>query len=178
MGAPQNLLLVAAFVLTASVDLFAQQEPPVAPGDRVRVTAPTIDPDTFVGTVVAMGADACVLEVEGHAGPLPLPLASVTSLEVSRGQKSRTLWGAGIGLVAGGAAGAAIGSASSRGDEWSGLGTLAYAAGGAWLGLLFGAAIGAVIRTERWEVVDLQSVRLSLTPLGRSGVAVSVSVSF
>jgi hypothetical protein len=178
MIAPRIVSLVAALVLTAQADLFAQQEPQVAPGDRVRVTAPTIDRDPLVGTLVSMGPDTCVLEVEGRAEPLALPLAPVTRLEVSRGQKSHTLWGAGIGLVAGGAAGAAIGSASSRGDEYSGLVTLAYAAGGAWLGLLFGTAIGAVIRTERWELVDLQPVRVGLTPHGRRGLAVSVSVAF
>jgi hypothetical protein len=90
MRAPRNVLLVAALVFTASVDLFAQQEPPVALGDRVRVTAPTIDPDQLVGTLVALGADTCVLEVEAGADPLTLPLASVTSFEVSRGRESNT----------------------------------------------------------------------------------------
>jgi hypothetical protein len=66
MITPRNALLVAALVLTVWVDLFAQQEPPVAPGDRVRVTAPDEVSGRFVGTVMEIGADTCVLEVEGR----------------------------------------------------------------------------------------------------------------
>lgn len=57
MIAPRIALLVATLILTASVDLIAQQEPPLAPGDRVRVTAGTIDRDPLVGTLIALGAE-------------------------------------------------------------------------------------------------------------------------
>jgi hypothetical protein len=177
MIAPRIALLVAALVLIASVDLFAQQEPPVAPGDRVRVTAPTIDPDPFVGTFVSMGADTCVLLVEGRAEALALPFASVTSLEVSRGRKSYALAGAGIGLAAGAVVGVAIASGTEEG-EYEGLARFVSVAGGTGIGLVIGTVVGASIKTERWEFVDLQPVRVSITPLGIRGLAVSMSVTF
>ncbi len=94
MIVPRIVSLVAALVLTAQADLFAQQEPPVAPGDRVRVLAPTIVAgERLVGTIVSMGPDTCVLEIEGRSDPTALPVAPVTRLEVSRGQKSHTLLG-------------------------------------------------------------------------------------
>jgi hypothetical protein len=181
MIAPRILSLVAALVLTASVDLFAQQEPPVAPGDRVRVTAPTIDPDMFVGTLVALGADTCLLEVEGRAAPMTLPLASVTSLEVWRERESKLAQGATLGLLIGGFAGGVFGYAVCSGDKCEadvGTAVAAFGGIGAGAGLLLGAAIGAASGRDRWEVVDLESVRVSLTPLGRLGLAVSVSVAF
>jgi hypothetical protein len=176
MIAPRIALLVAALVLTAPVDLFAQQEPPVAPGDRVRVTAPTIDPDPFVGTLVSMGADTCVLEIEGRAEPLALPLASVTSLEVWRERESKLAQGAAIGVLIGGAVGAALGAAVCRVEDE----VCAVPSGGigASVGLLFGLLVGEESGRDRWEVVDLQSVRVSLTPLGRRGLAVSASIRF
>ncbi len=109
MIVPRFALLVAALLLTATVDLFAQQEAPVAPGDRVRVAAPTEVSGRFVGTVMEIGADTCVLAVEGRAEPLALPLASVTKFEVVRGQQSWGWWkGALIGLFGGAALGGGI----------------------------------------------------------------------
>jgi hypothetical protein len=185
MSAPRIASLVAVLVLTASVDLFAQQGPPVAPGDRVRVTAPTIDPDMFVGTLVAMGADTCVLEVEGRAEQLALPLASVEKLEVSLGQKTKAGQYAGAYALAGLAAGLGVAAAVCRDEgcvtnagNMAGYFTVALVAAGAGVGALVGAGIGSAIEVDDWAVVDLQSVRVGLTPLGRRGLAVSVSVAF
>jgi hypothetical protein len=184
MRAPRIVSVVAALVLTAQAALFAQQEPPVAPGDRVRVTAPTVGRDPLVGTLDELRADTCVLWIEGGAEPLALPLGSVTSLEVSRGRKSNTLAGAGIGLLIGGVGGTTLGlvvGLQCEGDCPSPPGLLPaaiFGGIGAGFGLLIGTAIGAASGTERWEVVDLQSVRVGLTPHGRRGLAVSVSVTF
>lgn len=173
MRAPRTAILVAALVFAAQADLSAQQGPPVTAGDRVRVTAPTTNPDPILGTLVSMGADTCVLEVRGRAEPITLPLVSVTNLEVSRGKKDHALVGAGVGFGIG---------AVSGGVLAAGLGENANAGAGILLfglaGSLVGTAVGAFIRTEGWEVVDLQSVRASLTPLGSRGLAVSVSFRF
>jgi hypothetical protein len=53
------------------------------------VTAPAIDRDPLVGTVISIGADTCLLDVKDRAEPLPLPFSSVTNLEVSRGRTSK-----------------------------------------------------------------------------------------
>jgi hypothetical protein len=78
MSAPRILSLVAALVFAAQAHLFAQEEPPVVPGDRVRIAAPTVDPDDWlVGTLVETAADTCVLAVENQADTLALPFAWV-----------------------------------------------------------------------------------------------------
>jgi hypothetical protein len=180
MIAPRIASLVAALVLTASVDLFAQQEPPVAPGDRVRVTAPNEVSGRFVGTVMKIGADTCVLEVEGRAEALALPLASVTSLEVSRGRKSNILKGAGIGLLIGGAVGIVAGVAACSGDgcEYAGATVGSLGAIGAGVGLLIGTSAGASSSGELWEPVPLDQLRVTIAPHPRGGLAIRVSVAF
>lgn len=187
MIAPRIAFLVAALVLPASVDLPAQQEPPVAPGDRVRVTARNIDPDPLVGTLVALGADTCVLEVKSRAEPLALPLASVTKLEVSRERRSKAGIGATVGFIGGALAGAVIAIASL--DEECGvlspdcdlnedLESIAPAAVlGGLAGIGVGVLVGSVLKVDRWEEVPLDRLRVSIMPQ-RHGLSVGVSVKF
>jgi hypothetical protein len=104
---------------------------------------------------------------------LVVPLDSVTRLDVPR-RRSNVAWGTGIGLLVGAAAGIIIGT---RGEpevdydpRWTG-----GIAGGIW-GTLLGAGIGLLIRTDRWEEVSLEELRVTpmATPDGRLGLAVSV----
>ncbi len=179
MIALRSVFLLVALVLTSSVDLSAQEGLLVAPGDSVRVTAPTVAPDPLVGTLVSLGADACVLEVAGHAEPLRLPLASVTGLEVRREGESQTANGAFLGALFGGVAGAGIGIAMCSGGCEAEVPQVAavYGGIGAGLGLLVGLSIGSESGPDRWVSVDLQSIRVSLIT-GRHGLAVSVQVAF
>jgi len=103
MHAPRSALLVAALLLTTSVDLFAQRETPVAVGDRVRVS--WLGNAPMVCTVQAFKADTLVVDVEDLSAPLELPLALVKKVEVSR-QRSN----AGRGALKGALVGAGIGS--------------------------------------------------------------------
>ena len=68
---------------------------PLASGSRVRVTAPECELRGQEATFRALRADTLVLETT------ECPLASVTRLDVSGGQKSHALLGAGIGFAAG-----------------------------------------------------------------------------
>jgi hypothetical protein len=181
MIAPRIALLVAALVLTAQADLFAQQEPPVAPGDRVRVTVPAVQPEPLVGTVVEIDRYVCFIAREGYTDPLGLPLTSIEKFEVSRGRKSNILKGAGLGVLFGFAAGAVIITAACAVDPcpWTtaegvvGAGTI-----GAGLGLLIGVSAGASSSGELWEPVPLDELRVTIAPHPRGGLAVSVSVAF
>lgn len=178
MSAPRILPLIAALVITAPIHLVAQEEPPIAPGDRVRVTAWSVVPGRPVGTVLAFGADTCVLQLEGRAEPLALPLASVTRLEVSRGQKSNAISGA----LVGGALGAGIALFGStiawlNSAEDFGLGGAAYVVGvlggaGAGIGLL----LGATSYTDRWEEVRLDRLRVTVLPQRCGGLSVGLRV--
>lgn len=181
MIVPRIASLVAGLLLTAPVGLFAQQETPVAPGDRVRVTAPTAVSGRFVGTVMEISADTCVLAVEGRAEPLTLPLASVTKLEVSRSRRSHYGKGALTGLAVGAAAGAILGAVTFSGScllESQPCPVAGAAVGAVGLGLagaLVGAAVVGVTETDRWETVPLDRIRVSLTP---DGLRVSASIVF
>ncbi len=175
MIAPRIVWLAAALVLTGSVDLFGQKAPLVAQGDRVRVTAPN---ERVVGTFTVLKPDTLVVSVESRR--LAIPFASVTSLEVSRGQKSKSGKGALIGLGAGAAAGvvtALVGCADNSCDDVTGLVVLIFGAGGALGGVLIGAVIGSFIQTDRWETVPLDRIRVSLTPRG-GGLEVSAKFVF
>ena len=185
--------LAAALVLIAPVDLLAQlvaqQKPLVAPGARVRVTAPTIVPNRVVGTVVALDTSRLLLQTNGRqARPrLEIPLASLTRLELFRGPGNRaaafTLYGAGAGAVTGLILGYAAGEDCS-GDEWFCFDREELALGGAVILGLAGAGIGLVAglftKSGRghWTAVPLDHIRVSLTPYEGLGLSVSASVAF
>ena len=157
----------------------------VAPGDTVRVTAPSMDMDDSVGTVAALETDRLTVQVEERADALSVPLADVTKLKVRRGQKSNAGKGALIGLGVGAAAGvitALLSCADSQcdwdnaGDDVTGYTAVVLGAGGALLGAGIGAIIGSSIKTDRWESVPLDNIRVSLTPSTPLGLGVAVRV--
>jgi hypothetical protein len=177
MIVPRIALLVAALLLTAPVDLFAQRGAPVSLGDRVRVTVPTEVSGRIVGTLMQMGADTLVLAVKGRAEPLALPLASVTKFEVVRSQQNEVHRGALIGLFGGAALGGLIGAATTaKGNEnlisprlfnepcsleTTGCRVLRGVVVGAGVGLLVGAAVGLAVKTYQWEEVSIGGLRVT-----------------
>ncbi len=96
------LVAILAFVPLAS----ATAQVPIRPGERVRVTHPPICPaDTIcvgrsprqdVGTFVRWSDETLLVLSNGNT--LALPLDAVTRLDVSRGRKTNTGMGAGIGI--------------------------------------------------------------------------------
>ena len=185
------LVAILAFVPLVS----ATAQVPVRLGERVRVTGHFCQfysnclggqPEHRVGTFVAWKSDTLVVQSNGDI--LALPLDSVTRLDVSWGRKTNTGKGAGIGLVLGGLAGAFIGLASHEECVPRGwfscigpdFGSEGAALGGALLGglggLVVGALIGSAVKTDRWEEVPLDRLRVNLAPQrdGRFGVGLSV----
>ncbi len=189
MNAIRTLSSVLVIALAAAADLAAQQDTLVVPGARVRVTAPTVAENHLVGTVAAVDADTLVLGVNHGTSSLAIPFASMTSLEVSRGKKSKAGLGAIIGAPIGLVAGALIGYAASGGGGTFPLGEGlerleeggdAMAAGallGGLTGGLIGALIGSSIKVDRWETVPLDRIRVSLTTRG-GGLEVSAKFVF
>ncbi len=109
------LVAILAFVPLAS----ATAQVPVRPGARVRVTGHFCQfysnceggqPEHRVGTFVAWKADTLVVQSNGDT--LSVPVNLVTRLDVSRGRKTNTGKGAGIGFLLGGFVGAVIGYGS------------------------------------------------------------------
>jgi hypothetical protein len=174
-----KLVSVAVFGIAALFPysvLPAQEPPPVEPGDRVRVTA-AHGIRNRVGTLRALNNDSIVLENPG----LVLPIDSVTQLEVSRGRKSRAGRGALIGLGFGVGIGAAVGFLISQDEsgenECRGIEAQCTAIGAASLGLVgagIGALAGAATKTDRWEEVPLERLRVTFVPQrdGRFGPSV------
>ncbi len=142
------------------------------PGDRVRVTAPDVGINKHTGQLKAMGADTLTVDT------LRVAVASVTRLEVQRGRKS---WGAGKGALVG--LGAAVpflvvavaipdcGSNAGCFDDW-------FAMGAVILFPAIGAITGALVKTDRWEELPLDQLRVSFVPQRDGRFAFGLSVAF
>lgn len=108
---------------------------------------------------------------------LPIARSSVSGVEVSNKRHSNAGTGALIGLLGGGAIGAAAGASCE--DEWLCPGP---ALGGAALGLLgtvLGGLIGAFSHSETWQSVYQRQVHVNLvTPVQGRGLGVGVRVAF
>lgn len=167
MIAPRIASVVVALLVGAPVNLLAQQEPPVAPGDRVRVTAPTF---TLLATVLASKPDTLVVGVGSPRVPLALPLASADKLEVRRTRsKSLThiliLGGVGFLLTAG-VAELMTPNETTEYEQW-----LAVAGAG------LGAFVGSLLKVKRWEEVPLDRLRVDVGAHRDLGLRISASVS-
>ena len=175
------LLVLSATYLGCAANLQRpnRQEQPLAPGDRLRVSVSEAQGKRFfVGSLVALDAytlkiwiNRCEWDLARFLeNQVALPLAFVTKVEVSRGKKSNSLIGAGIGALVGAGTGAIIGF--SDGDDpplfseepfpFSAEQKAAILAlmGGA-IGAIIGAIIGANVESERWEEMPLEKVPMS-----------------
>jgi hypothetical protein len=177
---------LAASLLAPLWTVHSQEPPPLEPGARVKVTAPERAIDKQAGTVEALRGDTLVLGIswaDDREMLLAVPFASVTRLDVQRGQKSNLLLGMGIGLFSGAGIGAAVLGYAGRdyclGEEtgWEQCAWLGAGLGGA-AGLIMGTIAGFVIRTDRWEEVALDQLRVSLVPKRDGRFALGLSVAF
>ncbi len=167
--------LVLALCLFPAVGLLiplATLEAQLQPGQRVRITAPNLGISKHSGILVAADGDTLTVDT------LRVALMNVTRLDVHRGRKSRVAAGLGIGALTGAATLAVIGASLNicqREDleaSCAGIGAGVGAVGGSLVGLV----IGAVIKTDRWEEVPLDRLRVSFGPQrdGRFGLGLSV----
>lgn len=182
VASSSGLLLV---VLAAN--LSAQDELPLELGDRVRISAPTIQHDPFVGTVVSMDVESWSLDVEGRTELLVLPLNDMKKLEVSHGSTSRAGRGAIIGGSIGFVVGAVLGyglievvnlSNESGGDVSSVLGAAVGGVIVALPGAGIGALIGSLNKVDRWEDVPLDRIHVVFGVNDKRGFTVSASLRF
>lgn len=166
------LAVLAVLALAASTDAIAQEQP-LQPGQLVRVTVPSLDVNKHKATFQRMSGDTLVLESASYSLP------DVTRLDVYRGRKSWGWWkGALIGFFGGAAIGLGVGVAVDEpGSELYGLRVALGGAIGAGSGLLLGTWAGIAIRTDKWEQVPLDRLRVSVVPQrgGRFGFGVSAA---
>ncbi len=181
------LLLVA--LLGPTSELGAQDV--LAPGARLRLTAPAIARERMVGRLISEDADSLRLEV--GTGVITLPRESVTKVEISH-SRSRRAHGARLGLLVGAVAGAALGYAMGEDQKdavpfctLGGCATLGpfwlnKPASAAAVGIFFGAVgagVGALVSPgEKWASIPNQRVRLSLAPAPGRGVVAQLTIGF
>lgn len=173
-------LALLALVVGAAWPLPAQLAE-VQPGVKVRIRAPSAVGGQVQGFVATRSRDS--LSLSTGQGPLvSLPLAAITSAEVSRG-KSRAdgarrglLWGAPIGLLvmlADAPTGESRCTSETCGDELSDAQRIVVGVvgGGGW-----GAGIGALIGRERWQRLEV-TPRLSAS-VSRGRITMGAAVPF
>ena len=129
----------------------------LAPGQRIRVTAPQVPLDRQPGQLLWMRADSLSFTADTREWAVPRSL--VTRLEVSEGKRGHLLagviGGAVVGAIAGLIAieGGSSSSCSGSGDVYGDL-CRGVVAGSVVLGAGLGAVVGALVRTERWKAVQ------------------------
>ena len=174
------ILLAAMLTSAASSKIAAQETVRLEPGQRVRVTAPTISSTQIVGAFGHIEADTLVVETDGRTWHLPR--ASLTRVDVNRGQKANAGKGALFGFLIGAGVGAvALGSSDLCTETLEVAGgrcALIGAGGGGVAGLLLGAIAGALIKTDRWQKVPLDRLRVSFIHPGHKPFALAMSVGF
>jgi len=170
-----NLVALAlALAVVPPKCVTAQDTLPVKVGERVRITTAL---NKHTGVLSAMNADT--LAMDGWR----VALGSVTRLEVSRRRKSNVRRGALIGFLAGAGVGVIAGFAggddppgfiSFTAEEKAALGAFGLGAGGGLVGLI----AGALIKTDQWEELSLDRLRVSFAPQLDGRFALGLSVIF
>ncbi|MDQ3673522.1 MAG: hypothetical protein M3365_03990 [Gemmatimonadota bacterium] len=160
--------------------VFAQESVQLESGARVRLTTASI-PARQVMRIVSATDDAIVVRSERDAETRTLARTEITAMDVSTGQRRHTLRGAGIGALAGAAAGAL--AEYSTYEECEGIcffeptsrggAATAGAVVGGVAGLLVGTTIGFLLKSESWQRVQ-PNARIRIAPVpGRRGVSVA-----
>lgn len=190
-------IIALAVLLAPSPTLLAQQPAPVLePGTRLRLTYPCARESPpapgaegawcrTVGSLVLVRADTIALataeSTTSHG------LNAVSRVEVSRGYRSHRLAGAGAGFLLGGVATFVVLSSggstslcnqSANQDAVAPLECLGLSALGGLAGAGLGFLVGGFIRTERWQDVPLDRLRLGLTPRTGGMLGLSLAVLF
>ena len=179
-----TILLILAPPLAAQIPSVSDpaRGPVVAGG--VRVWAPGIAKFRIAGTVDRATPDTLVVRGVTRARKDTLwtiPAAAITRLQVANGTHGNALSGLGIGLLAGGAAGAGIGALSCGNDTFLGPGGCAaiLAIFGAGAGAVVGLIAGGLTRSVRWVEASPHPLRVSFDPRNRGrGLRVAVSLAF
>ncbi len=144
-------------------------EQPSLVGSRVRVETPG-SATPLVGVIADADIDSFLIQTSKGAA-FRVSRDDVLGLEVSRGQRRRTLQGAAGGVLAW-AAIVGLYAAFDTLDE-SGVGEPLLIGGL----IVAGAGVGSLIKTERWERVPVSRVSFRLSPRPR-GVRAEVVLAF
>ncbi len=163
-----------ALVIIMPASLAAQQNQDLSEGIRVRIDG------KHVGAISDLARDTLVLQraTDGGSDSWSVAVADITRLEVSQGKKSNWKTGMWVGTVSGIAIGTLAGAAACEDSLFSkGECVAMTGAAGMLIGVPLGTLVGALIKTERWENVPMEVVRVSIVPQA-SGLTLGISVSY
>jgi hypothetical protein len=162
------VVVASAFLCLATAaeakQLRAQQDPPIDPGDRLRVEREPIlrgeqlsEIPPTIGSLDNLQPDTLFLRFDVEKSPLAIARDTITRIERSQGETSNVGKGALTGLVVGAGIGVFLGAAVA-GDDFFGEeigGEIILQAAGFFggIGAGAGALIGAISRSEEWEQV-------------------------
>jgi hypothetical protein len=150
-----GLLVLAALSASFPAGLLAQTaESPVPLDSRVRVTTRSAPGLESVGALAAW--DGTSLELSGSDFELEtIPLSDLATLEISRGKKGHWVRGTLIGTAIGITAGLISAQNSNTDNPFEPLADATGVILSALSGMVLGAAVGGLIKTEKWEDVPL-----------------------
>jgi hypothetical protein len=173
-------ILAGLAILGHITPLAAQQSPILAPGQRVRVTAPPEGLKRSVALVEAVSARGLALALERNRGRgwidtlhLTVPLDSLSGVEVSVREYGHGWAGAGLGAVVGALVGYAVGS--NKTDMFEPAFSIL---GGVLLGIPIGAFVGGNVRSDDWRPVDLHTLRVGRLPQAGRRLGLGVALVF
>lgn len=148
-------------------------------GLRVRVTSPRDGVRNYAGTIMELRGDTVV--VAGSRGSRSIALDNVTALDVSTGSRTQVgrsaLIGFGAGALLGGVAGAVAYEEPDFFFENAAQMGAASALFFGGIGMVAGAVVGALHRTDRWERRD-SPLRAAIGGSRAGGVSFSLSRKF
>jgi len=132
--------------------------------------------EPVIGTVVDVALDTLIVLSESEE-VLAYHSSDLSKIEVSEGEKKKTLLGIGMGFGVGLGAGFVICGADERNCKESFLGdmTAATVLLTAALGASVGAIVGSLIKTERWQEAAFPAPPTVALSVGRDG---SVRLAF
>ncbi len=181
----QTLWALATLFAITLPSARAQDTAHVAPGDEVRVTAPSLHWKRWPGSFVGFRADSVVLRSASQTDSVTVVAFSVVKrFEVNHGNQPPRSWtaqyllvGAGVGLVFGisyGIAGAILypcdGDLYWICNPWHVVGSFTL------LGAALGGISGALVRSPPYRTVTLTPrAEIGLLPGGRLGIGVQLS---
>ena len=166
-------LITALLAAAPLLPLGSQEITTLREGQRVRISSTSTK--ELVGVVRQARADSIVVYTEPSGAPLAVATSDLRTVEVSRGRsaaqgaKRGALWGGGMG--AGFALLGAVLIGTAHDNEYSHTDNAIgdFAANMIGGGIVWGAAIGAFVKAERWDRAAIQP-RVS-----RSGVGFSIA---
>ncbi|MCY3868956.1 MAG: hypothetical protein OXG87_05315 [Gemmatimonadetes bacterium] len=130
---------------------------------RVRVQAPSVSKKWIVGKLINMAQDTLIIQ-RGHSF-YPVPVSSISNLEVPIKGNRNTGKGMAIGLGVGSAIYLAAYMSADNPESWDGIGLALVGMGISIPICILSTLIGAMTKSDKWVEVPPQRLNLSLAPL-------------